>query len=67
MPGARAAGGQGIISSCMTLSQPWRMAVPTQSLPVSPPPMTSTRLPAAETALPSAKLESSRLRVTLVR
>ncbi len=53
--------------SWVTLAQPWRMAVPTQSLPVSPPPMTNTFLSLALTALPSEKPESSRLRVTLVR
>ena len=41
---ARVSGNFGIISSCTTDLQPWRMAVPTQSLPVSPPPMTMTFL-----------------------
>ena len=30
------------------ISQPWRIEVPTQSFPVSPPPMTMTRFPLAE-------------------
>ncbi len=32
----------------VTLSAPWRCAVPMQSAPVSPPPMTTTCLPSAE-------------------
>ena len=40
-------GGVGMISSCVTLSAPWRIEVPMQSEPVSPPPMTTTCLPAA--------------------
>jgi hypothetical protein len=31
----------------VTLAAPWRLLVPTQSLPVSPPPMTMTCLPSA--------------------
>ncbi len=34
------------------LRQPWRIEVPTQSVPVSPPPMTITSLPSAEMKLP---------------
>ena len=37
----------GISSNCVTLAAPWRLLVPTQSLPVSPPPMTITCLPSA--------------------
>ena len=40
-------GGIGISSNCVTLFAPWRLLVPTQSLPVSPPPMTMTSLPSA--------------------
>ena len=40
-------GGVGMISSWVTLSAPWRIEVPMQSEPVSPPPMTTTCLPAA--------------------
>ena len=40
-------GGMGITSNCVTLLAPWRLLVPTQSLPVSPPPMTMTCLPLA--------------------
>ena len=43
----RPSGGLGMISICVTDFAPWRMEVPTQSLPVSPPPMTSTSLPFA--------------------
>ena len=43
----RARGGWGIISSWVTLFAPRRRAVATQSLPVSPPPTTSTFLPSA--------------------
>ena len=39
--------GLGITSICVTLAAPWRLAVPTQSAPVSPPPMTTTCLPLA--------------------
>ena len=38
-------GGIGISSNCVTLAAPWRLLVPTQSLPVSPPPITMTCLP----------------------
>ena len=38
----RSAGGFGMISNCVSVRQPCRMAVPTQSVPVSPPPMTTT-------------------------
>ena len=40
-------GGIGISSNCVTLAAPWRLLVPTQSLPVSPPPITITCLPSA--------------------
>ena len=40
-------GGCGITSNWVTLTAPWRMLVPTQSEPVSPPPMTMTFLPSA--------------------
>ena len=36
-----------MISSWVTLLQPWRNDVPTQSVPVSPPPITTTALPCA--------------------
>ena len=39
------AGGFGRISICVTLRAPCRLLVPMQSLPVSPPPMTSTCFP----------------------
>ena len=60
--GAVHAAGAGRISSCTRLLQPWRMEVPTQSVPVSPPPMTMTSLPSAEMKLPFL-WPSSRLRV----
>ena len=34
---SRVSGGLGMISICVTDAAPWRMDVPTQSLPVSPP------------------------------
>ncbi|CCZ13164.1 unknown [Prevotella sp. CAG:487] len=40
-------GGFGIISICITDTAPCLLLVPMQSLPVSPPPITSTRLPLA--------------------
>ena len=40
-------GGNGRISSCVTDAAPWRIEVPTQSDPVSPPPITTTFLPSA--------------------
>ena len=40
-------GGIGMISSWVTLSAPWRIEVPMQSEPVSPPPITTTCLPPA--------------------
>ena len=45
---ARASGGRGSSSNWCTDRAPWRCAVPRQSAPVSPPPMITTRLPAAE-------------------
>jgi hypothetical protein len=45
---ARWSGDRGMISTCSRLVQPWRREVPTQSVPVSPPPITTTSLPAAE-------------------
>ncbi len=45
--GGRVVGGFGMISSWVTERAPWRWAVPTQSAPVSPPPMTTTCLPSA--------------------
>src|SRR5690606_5498033 len=41
-------GGRGISSICVTDAAPCRLLVPTQSDPVSPPPITMTCLPAAE-------------------
>jgi hypothetical protein len=58
---ARIVGGRGKISNCTRLLHPWRSAVPTQSVPVSPPPMTMTFFPLALMYCPSAKLLSSRL------
>ena len=40
-------GGRGMISSWVTESAPWRIEVPMQSEPVSPPPITTTCLPPA--------------------
>ena len=40
-------GGLGMISICVIDLAPWRLAVPMQSEPVSPPPMTTTCLPLA--------------------
>ncbi len=45
--GARRAGAAGFRFG-RRLRQPWRKEVPTQSVPVSPPPRTTTSLPAAE-------------------
>ena len=45
--GMRTSGGFGMSSSCETLFACWRLEVPTQSEPVSPPPMTTTCLPVA--------------------
>ena len=45
--GFRVSGGLGRISICVTLLAPWRMDVPTQSEPVSPPPIITTFLPVA--------------------
>lgn len=44
----RDSGGRGMISSWVTDAASCRIAVPTQSAPVSPPPMTTTCLPLAE-------------------
>ena len=40
-------GGSGMISKLVTETAPWRIEVPMQSEPVSPPPMTTTFLPLA--------------------
>ena len=50
MEGSRETGGLSIISSWVTEAQPWRMEVPTQSFPVSPPPTMTTFFPLAEMA-----------------
>ena len=47
-------GGAGSSSSWATDRAPWRCTVPRQSAPVSPPPMMTTCLPAAEIAAPSS-------------
>ena len=44
---ARVSGGLGMISSWVIERAPWRIAVPRQSAPVSPPPMMTTSLPSA--------------------
>ena len=46
-------GGIAMISICVRLLQPWRIEVPTQSVPVSPPPNTTTSLPFAEMGVES--------------
>ena len=51
-------GGLGMISSWVTLFAPCRFEVPTQSLPVSPPPITTTCLPVA-VRLPRGAARSS--------
>ena len=43
--GLHPTGGLGMISICITEAAPWRLAVPMQSEPVSPPPMTRTCFP----------------------
>jgi len=52
-------GGLGRISTCVTEAAPWRFEVPTQSEPVSPPPITTTRLPLAEIVPAGAARDSS--------
>ena len=44
-------GGCGMISKLVTDSAPWRIEVPMQSEPVSPPPITTTCLPVGEDRL----------------
>ena len=53
LSGCRVSGGRGKISNWVKLLQPCRIEVPTQSVPVSPPPMTITCLSLAEMKLPS--------------
>ncbi len=48
LAGRRTSAGLGISSTWVTLTAPCRRDVPTQSEPVSPPPMTTTRLPFGE-------------------
>ena len=48
LPGARVSGGCGSSSRFTSDVHPWRSDVPMQSVPVSPPPITTTRLPLAE-------------------
>ena len=48
-------GGVGMISSWVTETAPWRKAVPMQSEPVSPPPITTTCLPLARIGLDIAQ------------
>ena len=49
----RARGGSPSSSICVTDAAPSRWALPTQSAPVSPPPITITCLPAAEMTAPA--------------
>ena len=53
-----ASGGCGMISKFVTESAPWRIEVPMQSEPVSPPPMTTTCLPPARIGSPGAARRS---------
>ena len=57
----RVAGGSGMISSWWTARAPCRWAVPRQSAPVSPPPMMTTCLPAAEIGEVSSEPSCTRL------
>mmetsp|Transcript_18873 Transcript_18873/g.47876 ORF Transcript_18873/g.47876 Transcript_18873/m.47876 type:complete len:327 (-) Transcript_18873:5192-6172(-) len=59
LPAARPAGGLSSSSRLTMDVAPWRSEVPMQSVPVSPPPITTTFLPAALMNLPSASLESN--------
>ena len=59
-------GGCGMISICVTLAAPCRTLVPMQSEPVSPPPMTSTRLPLALTSCSFGNVSPSRMRFCCV-
>ena len=54
------AGGCGNISSWVTEAAPWRLAVPMQSEPVSPPPMTTTCLPIARIGSPCSGRPATR-------
>ena len=56
LSGARSGGGFGKSSKLVRLRHDWRSDVPMQSVPVSPPPITMTSLPSAESAgaLPSS-------------
>ena len=62
--GSRRGGSSGRISNWTTLLQPWRSDVATQSVPVSPPPITITSLCRAETQPTSRISSSSMLRVS---
>ncbi len=64
---ARAGGGCGRISTCVTEAAPCRMAVPTQSDPVSPPPMTSTDLPRADISRCGSTVSPARRRFCWTR
>ena len=67
MLSALSSGAFGIISSCVIDLHPCLIHVPTQSLPVSPPPITITFLSFADINFPSVRLESKRLLVVDVR
>ena len=52
MKGVLVSGGLGINSNCVTDAAPCRLEVPTQSLPVSPPPITTMFFPVAKISSP---------------
>ena len=52
-PAGRSSGGRAMISSWVIEAACWRIAVPRQSAPVSPPPMITTCLPSARIWSPS--------------
>ena len=58
MSGARSSGGLESISNWARLLQPCRIAVATQSVPVSPPPMTMTSLSLARDEAPVLEVRS---------
>ena len=61
----RPSGGLGMISIWVTERAPWRIEVPTQSEPVSPPPMTTTSLPVARMASASGTMSPARRLIRL--
>ena len=65
--GVRPSAGRGMISIWVTERARWRIDVPTQSEPVSPPPITTTSLPVARSSPSAGTVSPATRRLAWVR